>query len=253
EDYPVLFELDRLRATSRDETPAPVPTFDCVVLDEAQELSPLELALIGRAVAPGGTIVVAGDAAQQVDPAAAFTGWDATLAALGPRDFLRARLTVNHRCPPDVTRLARQVAGLEAGPVVPVTHITRETLPSALHLTAWVADALDHITTEDPQASVAVLCRTREAALALYPALHAALDVRLALDGRFELRPGVSLTAVEEVKGLEFDDVIVADADARSWPDEPGSRRALYVALTRATRRLVLAAERGFSPLLEDG
>jgi len=45
-----------------------------VVLDETQEFAPLELALIGRALRPGGTLIVAGDEGQQVDPTAYFPG-----------------------------------------------------------------------------------------------------------------------------------------------------------------------------------
>ena len=50
EDHAVLFELDRLRSEAFGTPPAPVPTYDVIVLDEAQELAPIELSLIGRAL-----------------------------------------------------------------------------------------------------------------------------------------------------------------------------------------------------------
>jgi len=50
EDYAVLFELDRLRAERAGERPVEPRSYDCLVLDEAQEFAPLELALMGRAL-----------------------------------------------------------------------------------------------------------------------------------------------------------------------------------------------------------
>jgi DNA helicase IV len=46
---------------------------------------------------------------------------------------------------------------------------------------------------------------------------------------------------VSEVKGLEFDYVVVPDAGAREYPDDAASRRTLYVAVTRARHQVVLA------------
>jgi hypothetical protein len=86
EDYAVMFELDRLRAQHRGVPAHAPPAYDLVMIDEAQELAPIELALVGRSVAPGGTLVVAGDPAQQIDPSVTFTSWEASLRALGCED-----------------------------------------------------------------------------------------------------------------------------------------------------------------------
>ena len=68
-------------------------------------------------------------------------------------------------------------------------------------------------------------------------------------DGDFSFRPGVEVTCVEEVKGLEFDQVILPDLEAYGGTDQ--SRHALYVASTRASDQLVLAAAGRPSPLLD--
>ena len=72
EDFAALFELDRLRAELRGARAEHPRRYDALVIDEAQELAPLELKLLGRCVAAGGTLVVAGDAGQQVDATACF-------------------------------------------------------------------------------------------------------------------------------------------------------------------------------------
>ena len=99
EDYAVLFALASDRATAKH--PAPTPArYDCIVLDEAQEFAPLELELIGSALARGGTLIVAGDEGQQVDPTACFNGWPATMRELRADSHERVHLEVSYRCPP---------------------------------------------------------------------------------------------------------------------------------------------------------
>jgi DNA helicase IV len=59
------------------------------------------------------------------------------------------------------------------------------------------------------------------------------------------------VTTVDQVRGLEFDTVIVPDATADAYPDDPAARRALYVAVTRTRHQLVLAAAGKGTPLLQ--
>ncbi|MGI5861377.1 MAG: ATP-binding domain-containing protein [Myxococcales bacterium] len=250
EDYAVLFELDRLRAEAKGTKPAPVRSYDCIVLDETQELAPLELALVGRALAEGGTLIVAGDANQQVDPTAAFAGWDAAMAELGCADHERAVLDVSYRCPPEVIALARRVldpsAPCERGAGAGV--IARR-FDNELHQVAWLIDALRALQEIDPAISLAIIARTPETARRLAALLRRGLGVRLALEGDFDLLAGINVTCVQEVKGLEFDTVVVPDASAGAYGGTAQARRALYVALTRATRQLALSAVGDWSPL----
>jgi superfamily I DNA/RNA helicase len=76
------------------------------------------------------------------------------------------------------------------------------------------------------------------------------LETRLSLDGEFDFLPGISVTCVADVKGLEFDYVIVPDASAERYPDTPESRRALYVTVTRAIHQVWLNSVDTWSPIL---
>ena len=249
EDCAVMFELERLRAEASGRKPTPLGQYDCILVDEAQEFAPLELRLLRRILRPGGTVIVAGDAAQQVDPTAAFEGWDRVMAELGAPRAHRAVLEVNYRCPADVTALARSVIRKDASPA-PDTTIQRVQVGTPFHLAAWLSEGLQGLLASDPSASIAVIARTPDAARHCAHALRHALDVRLAFDGDFDFRPGVTITCVQEVKGLEFDHVVVPDAGASTYVDTPDARRALYVAVTRATHRLALLAAGAWSPLL---
>ena len=62
---------------------------------------------------------------------------------------------------------------------------------------------------------------------------------------------GVILITLELAKGLEFDHVIVPDANPELFPDEPLARRRLYTTISRATRRVDILACGTLTPLLE--
>ena len=62
---------------------------------------------------------------------------------------------------------------------------------------------------------------------------------------------GTFLITLDLVKGLEFDGVILPDADADIYPDTALARHRLYTAMSRATRRLTVLAKGGLTPLLQ--
>jgi DNA helicase II / ATP-dependent DNA helicase PcrA len=246
EDYAVLFEIDRLRAARAGAPPTAPRAYDALLLDEAQELAPIELALLGRSLAPNGSLIVAGDAGQQTDPTTTFAGWDAAMSALGRDEHARATLDVGYRCPPEVAAMARAILGLE-----PPLDMPRASFDDERACDARLADELRALARRDPRASVAVVCRTPMRARRFADALRAAeLPVRLVYGGAFLPRGPTQVTVVEETKGLEFDTVIVPDATAADYPDTPASRRALYVAVTRARHEVLLTHSGPPSPLV---
>jgi DNA helicase IV len=249
EDYAVLFELDRLRAARTGRAPARRRKVDVLMIDEAQELAPLELALLGSTLEKEGTLIVAGDAQQQTNDTATFPGWASVMKELGRDAHDTVTLEIGYRCPPDGVSLARAVltapTGVATNQATPVRAFHDERA-----LDAWLADALQELQRRDRRASVAIVCRSPLRARRLVAALHAReVPARLVFDGRFLAR-GVQVSTIEEVKGLEFDFVVVPDAGAREYPDDAASRRALYVAVTRARHQVVLACTGETSPVV---
>jgi DNA helicase-2/ATP-dependent DNA helicase PcrA len=250
EDFAVLFELLHLRG----QTPEAFARYDHIVVDEAQEFAPIELAVIGRALAAGGSITVAGDEHQQVDETIAFTNWPAMMDELGVGDrCTRLDLAFSYRCPPAVEGFARGLfAELSEHRVVPESDaLTFTETAHELELITVLARALLELRANDRRASVAVVARFAASARRFHAHLIKALDCRLVVDGDFRFGAGISITCVDEVKGLEFDYVIVPDASAANYPDTNEARRALYVAATRATARLWLLWSGRASPLLQ--
>jgi len=250
EDFAVVFALHHRLHHSDATSHGALTRYHHVLLDEAQELAPIELELLGRAVAPGGTVTIAGDERQQVDATTHFTGWPAVVAELGAIDPVTVSLAVSYRCPPAVEAAARHVLDPNSPAPIDRDAILATRHDHTCHLVTALADALISAQTDDPNISIAIVCRHAELARRLHAALGAAMRCRLVLDGAFTFRPGVDITCVHHIKGLEFDVVVVPDADAHTYPAEPAARRALYVAMTRATHQLWLMTAGPWSPLL---
>jgi hypothetical protein len=249
EDYAVLCELDSLRATRAGRSAVVKRQYDVLMIDEAQELAPLELALLGRTLKTDGTLVVAGDAQQQTDETATFLGWVGAMEELGQRSYDTVELEIGYRCAPEVVALARAILN----PASTTAKVVATPVHAFQHESAlgdWLARGLRSLQGQDRRASVAIVCRGPLTARRLAAMLHAReLPARLVFDGRF-LPRGVQVSTVEEVKGLEFDFVVVPDACAREYPDHAASRRAMYVAVTRARHQVAIACVGERSALL---
>jgi DNA helicase-2/ATP-dependent DNA helicase PcrA len=254
EDFAVLFELLFLRTGGATTAQAALARYDHIVVDEAQEFAAIELALIGRARAPGGSITVAGDEHQQVDETIAFTSWPQVVTELGvTADCEKIVLRESYRCPPVVEAFARtlfdSLPGSSPAPADPA--LTFSPAAHELELVSVLITALLELRQHDRLASVAVVCRFAASARRMYGLLAKALTCRLVVDGDFRFGPGISVTCIDEVKGLEFDYVILPDTTAANYPDNAEARRALYVGVTRAIARVWLLWSGRGSPLVE--
>ncbi len=211
------------------------------VLDEAEDFSLFDLAVVGRQLGKARSCTLAGDEMQQTS--SSFAGWPAALAELGIQEAATVRLSVSYRCPRPVIELARHVLGPLA-PEAPPRN-AREGVPVGFHhfpeeAQAWlfVRDALRDLLEREPRASVAVIASSPEAARAFHKVVDDMPSTRLVLEGDFSFEPGVDVTDVESIKGLEFDYVLLPDATARAWPQTDEARRKLHVAITRASYQL---------------
>jgi DNA helicase-2/ATP-dependent DNA helicase PcrA len=103
-------------------------------------------------------------------------------------------------------------------------------------------------------ASVAVLTPSAAISERFYTGLRATelTDVRRVVNQDFTFAPGIEVTEIEQVKGLEFDYVILVDVTYENFTDTPAARRLLHVGATRAVHQLWLTCVGTPSPLLQD-
>ncbi|MGX1312965.1 DNA helicase IV [Streptomyces calvus] len=206
-----------------------------VVVDEAQDLSPMECRAVARRAAFG-SLTVLGDLAQGTTPWAARS-WPAVLRHLGKPDAAVVPLTTGFRVPQAVVALANRL--LERLDVdVPAARSLRrdgalrlrevaapDALPDAV--VAAVRDALER------EGSVGVV-----AADARVPRLREALaGAGVDAAGPEEVGARVSVVPASLVKGLEYDHVVAVEPADVAEAEERGLHR-LYVVLTRAVSRL---------------
>ena len=108
--------------------------------------------------------------------------------------------------------------------------------------------------TSEPQVSVAVLARYPEQAEIYCKGLEKGEVSRLRriADQDFPFKPGVDVTDVRQVKGLEFDYVVLVEVSQQSYPDDEEARHLMHIAATRAAHQLWLLATGTASPLIPD-
>jgi DNA helicase IV len=217
-----------------------------IVVDEAQDLSPMQLRMVARR-SLSGSMTVVGDLAQATGPVAP-TVWTEVLAHLAPgRSARTVELSVNYRTPDEVMRLSGRVLEAAAPLVRPPrsARVTGEE-PAVVAvdpggLVAQVVARADGEAARVRGGTVGIVA-PRSLAPALADGLRRA-GLSFGEARRDGLDFAITVVPVDVVKGLEFDSVVVVEP-ASIVDEEPQGLRALYVALTRATRRLTVVHER---------
>ncbi|HVE95316.1 MAG TPA: AAA family ATPase [Acidimicrobiales bacterium] len=217
-------------------------TYGHAVVDEAQDLSPMQLRMLARRC-PSGSMTILGDIAQGFGPWA-FDGWEDAFAFLPAPDGTRVEeLRLGYRTPGPVLELASRLLPA-AAPQIEPTEAVRDAAaaPSIIDagrmgdLPAAAASEASRLIGEG--FSVAVIVPQVERALVAKAIAAAGLDAGSAeTDG---LDHAVTLVAPAAVRGLEFDAVVVIEPASivAEGADRRRGLRLLYVALTRPTRHL---------------
>jgi DNA helicase IV len=219
------------------------PSLGHVVLDEAQDLSPMQYRAVGRRCSTGSATVL-GDLAQGTTPWAT-SSWAEALGHLGKPEARVEELTRGFRVPREVIAYASRLLPAVAPGLAPATSV-RESA-GALSVRAVAAGELDTAVVAacraalDFEGSIGLICADPRV-----PALAAALTAA----GLPHLSPGQETSATARLtlvpaslaKGLEYDYVVLDDPAAlvAAEPDRRTGLRRLYVALTRAVSGLAV-------------
>jgi DNA helicase IV len=222
-----------------------------VIVDEAQELSPMAWRSIMRRI-PTRSMTIVGDIAQTGSTAGARS-WADVLDPYVAGRWRQERLSVNYRTPVELMALASRVLATIDPALEPPTSVREGGVEPWSAPLAALPELVKAEVGEGGKVAVvapdAMLAELGEAVLG-------------AVDGAVVIAPGagrahgaaaldapVAVLAVADAKGLEFDSVIVAEPDliAAQSPRGPSD---LYVALTRATQRLGVVHERPLSEAL---
>ena len=211
---PVLAEP--LPVPEPDDEPADDVDYAHVIIDEAQDLSPMEARMIARR-ATYASMTIVGDLGQATHPLAAGS-WPELLARLGRRDARTLELRTGYRVPQVIADYAARLLPPEITP-------TRSYRPGGSLSVRRVDDlhaAVREAVREAPREGTVAVIAADQACRTLAP-----------------LCDGVTVLPASMVKGLEYDHVIVVEP-ADIVAAEPRGRNRLYVVLTRAVASLVV-------------
>jgi DNA helicase-2/ATP-dependent DNA helicase PcrA len=250
-DGPLLLNLYEARFGSRLH-------YDHIAVDEAQDLSPVELKPLLTSLQENRSMTLAGDVSQKVIFDNGFEDWATLLKDIGASGIQVAPFQISYRSTTQIMDFAQSVLG-PLKPDVPPKAI-RNGAPvdifefdEAGEEIAFLAEHLRNLMAREREANVAILTRYPERADFYYQQLKKAEVpfLRRAQKSTFAFAPGIDVTHIAEAKGLEFDYVIVPQVTRSMYPDQVESRHLLHIASTRAAYQLWLTTTtKDQSPLI---
>jgi DNA helicase IV len=243
-DAPLLDEARELLgprpARGSHQADLEIRTYGHIVVDEVQDLTPMQLRMIARR-SLNGSMTVVGDIAQATGPFAP-DDWSEVLAHLPDRRPARVvELTVGYRIPSQIMEMGNRLLRVAAPQIAPPEAVRQGDAPPEVRrvepagLGAAVVAAVVRQRGELGDAGIAVLTPASLVDTVATALADAGIDYGLA--SRLGLDADVTIVPMALAKGLELDGVVLVEP-ARVVAEERQGLRALYVGLTRATKRL---------------
>jgi DNA helicase-2/ATP-dependent DNA helicase PcrA len=226
-----------------------------MVLDEVQDFSPVEVQVLLNTTSKASSVTLAGDTRQHITQHAGFSSWQGFLDTIGVASTALNTLAVSYRSTHPITKFAVSVLEedqsaartLRDGPPVEFFRFSDHGA-----CVAFISKILRKLVDTEPLANIALLTPNENLADVYYDGLMSAEvpDTRRIRGQKFAFRPGIDVVPATEIKGLEFDYVVLIEASARFWPDTPHHRRLMHVASTRAVHQLWITSVETPSPIL---
>jgi DNA helicase IV len=255
DDVPLLDEANSLLGSPRRGVDVDPRTYGHIVVDEAQDRSPMELRMFGRR-SLSGSMTVVGDVAQATGPWG-VDDWDDVLAHLPDRrGSRRAELTIGYRIPRSIVEPGNRVLAVAAPQLTPPDAVREGEHPARFVpvdgrdrlADVVVAEAVIEADAVEP-GNVAVIVAREFVDPMVEAFARAHIEVGRATRSGLEAR--ITLVPVDLVKGLELDGIVVVEPAAMA-ESGPKGLQSLYVALTRATQRLTVVHARPLPDALRE-
>lgn len=234
------------------------PNIRHIVIDEAQDFSPMEFNVLTR-IAPGATMTIVGDMMQGVHAWRGLNDWRVLTERIFAGKSVMHHLVTSYRSTVEIMDFASRIAKKRPVPgqqtAKPV--LRHGDVPQLIKTgnfaekAAAIAQTAMHWR-ENGCSTIAIISRRQEELESLAAALPPSLEAKLLDVNEETYSGGVVLAHAGAVKGLEFDGVILADAGEQCFANHDLDARLLYVCCTRALHRLRLYYTGALSPLLAE-
>ena len=236
-DVSILLRLCQLRRPQQATVAGAFNFYDHVVVDEAQDFGQIELEAILAASSERRSLTVCADEKQKILSFVDADGFANFKGALNSLGLDKETLSLSYRSAREIMELAACVSGQpvdtsKARPGVVQFHAVGDFAAAAGRLRQLAVG----LANADPQALTAVICKKK----ADIASIHAALRGVTGLHGEgvITFEPGVLVVNSHQVKGLEFTNVVLWDPSENDYRQNELDRNLLYVAITRACKRI---------------
>jgi DNA helicase-2/ATP-dependent DNA helicase PcrA len=222
-----------------------IGTYGHILVDEVQDLSPIELATIIASVKAHKDLTLVGDASQNLDHTQAFPGWEVLRKHWNFNEEMSkyVSLEVSHRSTLPIMRLAdhiqrRDIVRSGRPGRTPIWFKCRDESQGIEHILKWLSKASELY----PTKIAAVICADPQDASFAYKMLQPTFGPRVRRGDAysFSFEEGILVTDVRQVKGLEFYSVLLWNPSAATYGSSELANNLLYVAVTRAEENLCI-------------
>ena len=254
-DMSLILRLIQLKYGGLPNKNGGISEFDHLVVDEAQDFGPVEFSIMMDSVGDKRDLTIVGDVSQKILFSRKFIGWENILKNLDIKKDTLIELEVSFRCTVPIMNLARKIEGRKdtvafGRPGNPVVwHRAVDQNDFLETLSGWVNSLIK----KDPYKLIALICRYPKQAMELKDELEKMIscEVRVAYRDQFSFEPGVMISNIHQIKGLEFDAVALINPSEELYPSKNiESRNMIYVGVTRAQEDLLVIGRDSFSKSL---
>lgn len=241
--FPFLFLQGKLEGF------AARPEIKHLVIDEAQDYTSLQYRIMAY-LFPNSSWTVLGDPAQTIHPYLQTADFETAASLIGKPDPIFFLLNRSYRS----TRQIQAFCQSLLPPAARTESVHRDgSLPQVCRVepgsVAWFLHQTIQELRQEGRQSIAIICKTVSACLAVTRVLDGLVKFSLITNEEDNFQRGTVVIPAYLVKGLEFDAVVVMDADTTAYGRE-ADRHLLYTICTRALHRLILHYSGHPSPLL---
>lgn len=221
-----------------------------VIIDEAQDYYPLQYALFAL-LFPAAKFTVLGDMNQTLERQEDLSLYKQMQKKFRRKNARLITLDKSFRCTNEILSFSlafiphsRETKSFNrSGDRVNIAAV-----PTRRELTGKICEEVS-LCRDSGFSSIGLLCKTEKNCLGLFEALQSSMEIRLIRDGNPSELQGTFILPIYLAKGLEFDAVILCDADSQTYGEE-ADKNLFYIASTRALHRLSLFCQGELSPFL---
>ena len=242
---PIFIRIHRIRGGLLTLPDGSKGLFDHIVVDEAQDFSPMDLAIFIEGVKDRKQLTLVGDTSQNIYSGVDFPGWNKLMRywQFGESISKYVTLTVSHRSTLQIMQLAEHIQGhnlVSKGRQgrTPIWFRCHTEEKGFYEVVEWLNKAVQRF----PTALTAVITSSMQEAklTASLLAPNFGQLVRLGDDNSFSFEEGIIVTDVIHSKGLEFTNVLLWNPTNQNYPTTQLGRNLLYTAMTRAEDNLCI-------------